>query len=83
MQRLGLGMIMSVIVAGCAPGNSLSPSLLGAGELIEDAYAEENVRDNGPDPAMRYVTSNKILGAMAFQKVTGRSVDPERLSGRR
>jgi hypothetical protein len=27
------------------------------------------------------VLSNKVLGAMAFHRVTGRTIDPERLSG--
>jgi hypothetical protein len=82
MQRLVLGLIVSLSVAGCAPGNDFSPSLLGAGDLIDEANADEYGREHGPDTAMRYVTSNKVLGAMAFQKATGRSVDPERLSGR-
>ncbi len=37
-----------------------------------------------PDnPAVRHIQSNKVLGAMAFQKTTGRTVDPERLNGSR
>ena len=34
-------------------------------------------------PELRHVGSNKVLGAMAFQKVTGRAVDPSRLDGSR
>jgi hypothetical protein len=33
-----------------------------------------------PSEATRYVQSNKVLGAMAFQRMTGRTVNPERLS---
>lgn len=82
MHRPVLGLIFSVILSGCAPGNGFSPSFLGASELIDDAYADEDAGANVADPAMRYVTSNKVLGAMAFQKVTGRTVDPDRLTGR-
>jgi hypothetical protein len=34
-------------------------------------------------PELRHVASNKVLGAMAFQKTTGRTVDPARLQGSR
>jgi len=30
---------------------------------------------------LRHVNTNRVLGAMAYQKVTGRSVDPARLIG--
>jgi len=32
-------------------------------------------------PAVKHMTSNRVLGAMAFKKVTGADVDPSRLSG--
>jgi len=33
--------------------------------------------------AIRHVSSNRVLGALAFQKVTGAEVDPRTLSGAR
>ena len=78
-----LGVTLAVVVsAGCArePESGFShiaPSNLGAAPVdVEDAD------DAVPaSVSVRHVRSNKVLGAMAFQKVTGRTVDPDRLSG--
>lgn len=63
-------------LAGCAQGTGVGPSYAGLSDL-SDADGADSTTD-----AMRHVQSNKILGAMAFQKVTGRPVDPSSLSGR-
>jgi hypothetical protein len=69
-------------LAGCAQENGSRPSYIG---LMDVAGATD-----APDPqssdahkipeALRYIQSNKVLGAMAFQRVTGRTVDPDSLS---
>lgn len=54
-----------------------NPSYLGA--FPAEAREIEAATVNNPSDIARHVGSNKVLGAMAFQKVTGRSVDPQRL----
>jgi hypothetical protein len=85
MARVVTLLLIAVAMAGCAPVASHAPSYLG----LSDAAASEDDDDFGPEfdtdvaPALKRVPSNKVLGAMAFQKVTGRQVDPSRLSGGR
>ena len=70
---------LSAALQGCANTAGPSPSYLGLA-----AFAAEDGEDAPPAPAANtasHVSSNKVLGAMAFQKVTGRAVDPARLSG--
>ena len=74
----GLGLLLQ----GCANAGYTNPSYLGfaaAGE-DEDEDGHPVPAATAPPQAARHVSSNKVLGAMAFQKVTGRAVDPERLS---
>lgn len=66
-----------IALAGCAQNNALGPSYSGLSDLADQAGSEAPT-----DDALRHVQSNKILGAMAFQKVTGRAVDPGSLAGR-
>lgn len=76
----------AVSLAGCAGETGSSPAYLGAttAEAYEaDTEASETNALPGTNAAVRHVASNKILGAMAFQKVTGRAVDPDRLAGGR
>jgi hypothetical protein len=73
----GLGLALQ----GCANAAD-QPSYLG---LAPSAAADEPdvpPAQSSP-PATRHVSSNKVLGAMAFQKVTGQAIDPARLSGSR
>jgi hypothetical protein len=71
-------------LAGCAQEGDSRPSYLGLSDLAAGgARAEsEPAPANLPSESLRHVQSNKVLGAMAFQKVTGRAVDPDSLSGR-
>ena len=84
MRGLSAVVVAAVAAAGCAREAdtgfpSIAPSHLGLS--AEAAGAAEPVAAAGVNPSVRHVGSNKVLGAMAFQKVTGRSVDPERLNG--
>lgn len=83
MTTRGLAIIAfaaAVAGAGCAQEPLPQPSFLGMGELV----AQETTPMPGEgaiNPALRHINSNRVLGAMAFQKVTGRSVDPQSLVG--
>lgn len=77
---LALASIMAL--TGCAQDRASRPSYIGLTGLTPDANAEDAPASAGvPSPATRYVQSNKVLGAMAFHRVTGRTIDPSRLSG--
>lgn len=83
MAGLGLA-IAALALAGCArePDAGFAyarPAHLGLAD-VEDEVAPPPKPAN---PAVRHVQSNKVLGAMAFQKTTGRTVDPDRLNGSR
>lgn len=62
--------------AGCANTVDSTPSYLGFAPTTADAAS---LPAEPPADGVRHVSSNKVLGAMAFQKVTGRPVDPRRL----
>lgn len=82
-----LGLVAAMSVAGCAREPELGLSRLGAHDVRPQAAETDTADITEVSPAVtaeravRHVTSNKVLGAMAFQKVTGRTVDPSRLSG--
>lgn len=76
MRRAALA-VLGLALAGCAQPSALQPSYLG----LSDAAASEDESDI--KSALAGIPSNKVLGAMAFQKATGRSVDPGRLTGGR
>lgn len=78
MRGAGAVAAIGLALAGCA-SEAPSPSYLGAGDA--SASEESPQPQSSAGDALRAVPSNKILGAMAFQKVTGRAVDPSRLSG--
>ena len=76
---------LAIALQACARSSAVSPSHLGLPILSEDELSEMNADPAAADTALaelRHVTSNKVLGAMAFQKTTGRTVDPDRLRGR-
>ncbi len=72
-------------LAGCAQ-EGVRPSYIGLSDLPAVAAAtpaQASTPSRSPlSDSLRHVQSNKVLGAMAFQKVTGRAVDPDSLSGR-
>ncbi|WP_156150887.1 hypothetical protein [Hyphomicrobium sp. 99] len=72
-----------LLLAGCAQQGS-HPAYIGLSDLSDDEPAGKPLigRTGEPSEALRHVQSNKVLSAMAFQKVTGRTVDPESLIGR-
>lgn len=80
------GVIAAGLVAcgGCARDSGEGLSYVGLADL-GPAAAEAADADVTfpPSTASRHIQSNKVLGAMAYQKVTGRTIDPSRLSGSR
>jgi len=71
-------------LAGCAQENSLHPAYIGLRDLAGPEAASDSQSsdsDNAPD-VLRHIQSNKVLGAMAFQKTTGQTVDPDSLVSR-
>lgn len=80
MRRICAAAIAALALQGCAAGGDQSPSYLGAFVLEPDQASAAATKGVAPQ-ALDHVQSNKVLGAMAFQKVTGRTVDPERLNG--
>lgn len=81
MVRIILIAGLALTLQACARGNDNDPSFLGAALLGDEAEAASV--QNGPHPELRHIGSNKVLGAMAFQKVTGQPVDPSRLQNGR
>ncbi len=68
-------------LAGCAQEAGSRPSYIGLMDLTgNDAAANQQLTGPKIPEALRYVQSNKVLSAMAFQKVTGRTVDPDTLT---
>ena len=82
MLRIILIAGLALTLQACARSNDSAPSYLGSALLNDD---EEPVAGEatGSPPELRHIGSNKVLGAMAFQKVTGRPVVPSRLESRR
>ena len=79
-RTLALASFMAL--AGCAQDSGSRPSYIGLMYLTAGDISAQAASSEKPSEATRYVQSNKVLGAMAFQRTTGRTVDPERLSGR-
>jgi hypothetical protein len=73
-------------LAGCAQDSGSHPAYLGLSDLtgigLAASPAPADADANETSEALRHVQSNKVLGAMAFQKVTGQTVDPDSLIGR-
>jgi hypothetical protein len=82
---IGLLIGLPLSLLGCAKSSAPSAFRLGMPVMAEAAVANEDMSALPVDehPELRHVTSNKVLGAMAFQKTTGRTVDPQRLTGSR
>lgn len=78
-RTLALASFMAL--AGCAQDSGARPAYIGLMDLTAGDASAQTISTEQPSDATRYVQSNKVLGAMAFQRITGRTVDPERLSG--
>lgn len=79
MLRILVIASLAISLQACARGGDTQPSYLGSALLGSgEADAQEATQDQS-HPNLKHVDSNKVLGAMAFQKVTGRPVDPSRL----
>jgi hypothetical protein len=80
-SHIGIVALLAVMVSfgGCAGANDQAPSYLGFTAAAEDDEPAPAAKQ--PSKPGSHVSSNKVLGAMAFQKVTGRAVDPARLEG--
>ena len=76
-----LALASFLALAGCAQDSGSRPSYIGLMDLTAGDASAQTISTEQPSDATRYVQSNKVLGAMAFQRITGRTVDPERLSG--
>ncbi len=85
MKRLfvnaGVSVGLALSLQACMRPNEGAPSYLGMAIAAEEPT--DRVAGSEPSAELRHVTSNKVLGAMAFQKTTGRAIDPARLQGRR
>ncbi len=80
MKRVIAVALTSLALGACANVGETGPSFLGLGSAFADETDDTPVVAQ-PSTALRRVKSNKVLGAMAFQKVTGRPIDPSRLTG--
>ncbi len=71
-------------LAGCAQDSGPHPAYLGLSDIAgNDAAASSTpASSDETSEALRHIQSNRVLGAMAFQKVTGQTVDPDSLIGR-
>lgn len=78
MRRILACAAAALALQGCAAASSPEPSFLGA---FVSGTDQPEAPKGTPSESLDHVQSNKVLGAMAFQKVTGRTVDPERLTG--
>lgn len=76
MLRAALG--ATIVLSGCANIDP-EPSYLGMATGFEPAETSDS--RSSPPPAVRHVNSNRVLGAMAFQRTTGANVDPTSLVG--
>lgn len=83
MTRVLAAIGLTLALSACA--NVIEqPSYLGMATSSIDTGARAHAAAPAATPeAIRHVSSNKVLGAMAFKKVTGADVDPRTLSGSR
>lgn len=79
MKRVIAIGLTCLMLGACANAVETGPSFLGFGSAIADDADDQS--EVAPSRATHRVKSNKVLAAMAFQRATGRPVDPSRLSG--
>lgn len=66
-------------LAGCAQ-EGVRPSYLGLSDMAKgDALKQPSPAAPETPEELRHIQSNRVLGAMAFQRITGRTVDPDSL----
>lgn len=82
MKRVLVVAGLALSLQACARAEP-GPSFLGMLQASDEAVAGEPTGSADVHPELRHVDSNKVLGAMAFQKTTGRTIDPSRLQGTR
>jgi hypothetical protein len=70
-----------LLLAGCAQDGGPHPAYLGLQDLAGSSAAADTQSDETGDASdvLRHVQSNRVLSAMAFQKITGQEVDPDSL----
>lgn len=73
---------LCAVLAGCANNSETQISYLGFVPASADE-ADAPVNNAQPPAAVKHMDSNRVLGAIAFEKVTRAKVDPERLTGSR
>lgn len=76
---IGLAAAAAAALAGCANVVDAGPAHLG---MQTGSIADADMSGAQPPAvqgAVKHVSSNRVLGAMAFKKVTGAEVDPDRL----
>jgi hypothetical protein len=84
MVRRSLAAMGAMALAGCAQNSGPHPAFIGLSDLSGDnllIHSDPPVSEDAPE-VLRHIQSNKVLGAMAFQRMTGRTVDPDSLAGR-
>jgi hypothetical protein len=84
MVRRSIAALGALALAGCAQEGGPRPAFIGLSDLTTKSFAAEAeppVSEDTPE-VLRHIQSNKVLGAMAFQKITGQTVDPDSLLGR-
>lgn len=69
---------VSLALSGCANVSNPGISYLGFAPAADEDEAQETPAGETPE-AVKHVDSNRVLGAMAFEKVTRAKVDPTRL----
>jgi len=84
MKRVLAATATALLLTACANVES-APSYLGmaTSSIASQGDAVGRPEDSQTPEAVRHVTSNKVLGALAFQKVTGAKIDPTTLVGHR
>jgi len=84
MKRILAATAAALLLTACANVDS-PPSYLGmaTSSIASQADTAGGPEDSQTPEAVRHVTSNKVLGALAFQKITGAKIDPTTLVGHR
>ena len=84
MKRVLAATAAALLLTACANIEG-APSYLGmaTSSIASQGDTAGTPGDSHPPEAVRHVTSNKVLGALAFQKVTGAKIDPTTLVGHR
>lgn len=84
MTRVLAAVVAASMLSACANAVD-APSYLGmpTGSIEGSGRTEASAPAPKTPDVIRHVSSNRVLGAIAFQKVTGAEVDPRTLAGRK